>query len=334
MDKRLTKIACIDLDGTLTHYKEWQGENHFGDVINGSAKALQKLKDNNWLIIIYTTRANKALIKGFLESNGIPFDFINENPYQPENAIGGKLDADVYIDDRVIQFNGIWDKTIEEAMNFMPWELKNNKPHERQEFASDFLKQDFNQGYQQLRHYDSLSWDITKFSFIELLIGITSVWAIYGYSKNPVNASSIITSNYMFIIPSIIGISYIFSILASFLISRNRVYYSKVAKYLNEHRHFLLSVKPLGFENKTKFYTNINFPCAFDIWNTQLVSLYVIQFVSSIMFGIMILCLLVNWIDTGLILYLISIFAGILSFAINVYNLISYMRKNDAKFGD
>ncbi len=31
------KIAWVDLDGTLAHYTEWQGESHFGNVISGSA---------------------------------------------------------------------------------------------------------------------------------------------------------------------------------------------------------------------------------------------------------------------------------------------------------
>ena len=118
------KIACVDLDGTIAHYTEWRGENHFGEIIQGSAPALQKLKNNNWLIIIYTTRANRDIVKKFLELNSIPFDYINENPNQPQNAIGGKPYADIYIDDRAIQFNGIWDNTVEEVMKFQTWEKK------------------------------------------------------------------------------------------------------------------------------------------------------------------------------------------------------------------
>ncbi len=227
MNKR---IVCVDLDGTIAHYTEWFGEHHFGNVIPGCKKALETLRDNNWIIIIYTTRANKKLISEYLIANNIPFDFINENPNQPENAIGGKPFADVYIDDRAIRFNGNWDETIKEALLFEPWEKRNNAYSERVDLAIDFLKQDFNQSYQQLRHYDSLSWDITKFSFIELILGITSIWAIYGFSKDPLNASSIISINYKLLMSAILAISYVFSVLASFLISRNRVYFSKIAR--------------------------------------------------------------------------------------------------------
>ncbi len=88
------------------------------------------------------------------------------------NAINVKPYADVYIDDRAIQFNGDWDKTIKEALKFQSWEKRKDELVDSTVFATDFLIQDFNQSYQQLRHYDSLSWDITKFSFIELLLEI------------------------------------------------------------------------------------------------------------------------------------------------------------------
>lgn len=330
MDKN---IVCIDLDGTLAHYDEWKGESHLGAVIANSSKALKMLKEKNWLIIIFTTRSNKELIKNFLSDNDIPFDYINENPYQPENAFAGKPYADVYIDDRAVQFNGDWESTIKEVLDFQPWEKRHNYSNERIRVAKDFLFHDFDQSYQQLRHYDSLSWDITKFSFIELLVGIAAVWAIYSFAQNPEKSHSLISEYYLLLIPTIFGISYVFSILASFLISRNRVYFSKVAKYLNEHRSFSLNVRPLGFENKTNFYTNTSFPPAYDAWSTHLVSLYVIQFISAIIFSAMLFFILLNWLDRGIWIYIISGMAGCMSFVINLLVFIKYLKKQDDKFG-
>lgn len=118
------KIACIDLDGTLAHFEEWKGEKHFGNPIAGASEALKQLRKENWLLIIFTTRTNKEYIKDFLNNNDIPFDHINENPNQPENTIGGKPYADVYIDDRAIQFNGDWKKTVLDMKEFIPWEKR------------------------------------------------------------------------------------------------------------------------------------------------------------------------------------------------------------------
>jgi len=326
------KIICIDLDGTLAHYEEWKGETYFGDAIEGAKEALQKLKENDWLIIIFTTRTNTELITKFLNDNKLEFDYINENPHQPENAIGGKPYADVYVDDRAIQFNGDWEEIVKCIDDFKPWELRTNQNHESK-YGNELLSHDFDQSYQQLRHYDSLNWDITKFSFIELLLKITAVWAIYGFAKDSDNVNTLVAINYQWLIPSIFGVSYIFSLLASFLISRNRVYYAKTARYINEHRKLALKHKPFGFENATRFYTNTNFPPAFDKWSTQLVCFYVIQLVSAFMFGAMIYCISAMCFEKVVVHYLSGIIGGIISILLNFWIYISYMKKQDNQLG-
>ena len=329
------KIACIDLDGTLIHYDDWKGENYFGDVISGSKEALLNLKENNWIIIIYTTRSDKKLISDFLKSNGLSFDYINENPQQPENAIGGKPFADVYIDDRAIQFNGDWKSTVEEMENFQTWESRMNANMKNEEYSREFFKSDFEQSCEQLRHYDSLNWDITKFCFLELLLGIAAVWTIYGFAHAPDNSNTYIASNYTWIIPSIIAVCYLFSFLASFLISRNRVYYVKVARYINEHRQFAFEGKPASFRNMSNYYTNPKLPKFFEIWSTQLVCLYVIQIISAFIFGVLayyIIAYMVAPKNGYMIFHVISaVLLGMISFVINLYIWISYMNYQDDK---
>ena len=48
-----SKTICIDIDGTLVHYEEWKGEEHFGGIIEGAVSATHKLHKNGWYIIIY-----------------------------------------------------------------------------------------------------------------------------------------------------------------------------------------------------------------------------------------------------------------------------------------
>lgn len=36
---KTNKTVCIDLDGTLIHYEEWQGEEHFGHLLPGASDA-------------------------------------------------------------------------------------------------------------------------------------------------------------------------------------------------------------------------------------------------------------------------------------------------------
>lgn len=120
----MNKTVCIDIDGTITRFIEWQGSTVFGEVLPGAIENIQKLRSAGCFIIIYTTRADKEAISRFLEVNNIPFDAINENPNQPDNAVGGKPLADVYIDDRNLPFEGNWDRTYHDVINFKPWEQR------------------------------------------------------------------------------------------------------------------------------------------------------------------------------------------------------------------
>jgi len=108
------KVVAVDLDGTILEYSGWKGQKHFGKPIDGAKEALQKLKDEGYVIVIWTTRRNTADIAKVLNMYGIPFDYINENPYQPPDC-SNKIYADVYVDDRAVGFRGDWSKALLEV---------------------------------------------------------------------------------------------------------------------------------------------------------------------------------------------------------------------------
>lgn len=122
------KTICIDIDGTICRYEEWQGPDHFGTVLPGAKEAIYRLHEDGWYIIIFSTRSNLESIHKFLIRNDIYFDAINHNPHQPDNALGGKPIADVYLDDRAVTFRGDWDVAYEEVISFSPWDRK-GRPH-------------------------------------------------------------------------------------------------------------------------------------------------------------------------------------------------------------
>lgn len=111
--KKNKKTICIDFDGVLHDYSDgYQGLDVFGDMIPNADKGTQVLKEKGWTIIIYTTRKKTEALEKWLKDNGIAYDYINENPEQPEDSKGGKLIADIYLDDRGITFRGEWDEWI------------------------------------------------------------------------------------------------------------------------------------------------------------------------------------------------------------------------------
>ncbi len=308
------RYVCVDLDGTIAHYQDWQGEEFFGDPIEGVQAALDQLRKHGWRIIIHTTRTNQTLIEDYLTRNSVPFDYINYNPDQPENAIGGKPYADAYIDDRGIQFNGNWSVTLNEVLHFAPWEMRTelNQGDAYQKEAISFLARDYGEAFSQLREYDKQIWEITKFSFLQLVGSIGAVWAVF-LLANGKDAPSILTGQWELVGSIVLIISFLFSVLAVQYILRIRVYFAATARYINDHRNFFLSTIPMGFSNRSRYYMNYRFPKAFDRGSTQLLSAYFISIVSSFILGFGIGLLLdylkipgVNALILGIIVWLVS----------------------------
>lgn len=325
------KYVCVDLDGTIAHYKEWEGETKFGDPIEGVQGALSILRSAGCKVIIYTTRGNQKLVEKYLQKHSIPFDYINKNPDQPKNAFGGKPYAEAYIDDRGIQFNGNWQATVNEVLHFTPWEMRTeiNQGDEYRKEAVGFLARDYGEAFSQLRAYDSQIWEITKFSFLQLLASIGAVWTVFSLA-NGKDAPAILTSQWVLVSAIILIISFLFSLLAVQFILRIRVYFAVTARYINEHRNFFLSTIPIGFRNQSGYYNNYKYPKAFDVGSTQLLSTYFISMVSTFVlgFGIGLLANYLKMPETdalilGIVVWLIS---GILTIGYSVHYLKS---KND-----
>jgi len=118
----MAKTIAIDFDATIAEYTEYKGKCVFGDPLPGAREAIEELKRDGWLIIIYTTRSESWAIRNYMELHDIPFDFINHNPYNIEkDCFPGKPRADVYLDDRAITFQGNWGKALYDIKNFSEW---------------------------------------------------------------------------------------------------------------------------------------------------------------------------------------------------------------------
>lgn len=131
------KTICIDFDGVLHDYSEgFQGKDVFGEAVPGADNATAVLKKKGWTIIIYTTRPATDAMKAWLKEKNISYDYINENPDQPEDSKGCKLVADIYLDDRAMRFGGKWEEwNLREIAEFEPATLKKEDQKKKMEQA-------------------------------------------------------------------------------------------------------------------------------------------------------------------------------------------------------
>lgn len=91
-------VIAVDFDHTLVDYDK---------ALPGAKEAINTLREQGHKIIIWSCN-NKSWIERVLRNNDIRYDWIAESD-------GGKIIADVYIDDRAIRFNGNWDDTLKEV---------------------------------------------------------------------------------------------------------------------------------------------------------------------------------------------------------------------------
>jgi hypothetical protein len=108
---------------------------------------------------------------------------------------------------------------------------------EQEKEAIRFLERDFNQCFQQMRHYDSQIFELSKFVFVAYTGLIALATGLYQLGqKNNLDfelAAEAVSSTGL-----ILGLFLVGSVV------RNRVYFVQVVRYINEQRGLFLALKP------------------------------------------------------------------------------------------
>jgi len=111
---------AVDLDGTILtfNWSDWirDGMKYFGRPKKGAKKTLELLQGDGHIIVIHTCRINKSInprfsIEGLVERVRNVLDE-HEIPYDQIWSGEGKPVADVYIDDRAMEFTS-WKNVLE-----------------------------------------------------------------------------------------------------------------------------------------------------------------------------------------------------------------------------
>jgi len=123
MENRLKgKIIAVDFDGVISKYDTFKGIGVFGKPVEGVQWALRMFREMGAIVTVYSCRRESSLIQEYMDEHKIPWDFINHSPLNHKLKLNPKkLGADIYIDDRAVQFRGEWQKTYQEVVNFRRW---------------------------------------------------------------------------------------------------------------------------------------------------------------------------------------------------------------------
>src|ERR1700730_8470400 len=144
--------------------------------------------------------------------------------------------------------------------------------------TAKFLDRDFQQCFAQMRHYDDQIINVCTFTFTAYASVLGASLALYKYGiENGLD--------YRWAASEILLVGLLVGIFLFSLAIRNRVYYVVVTRDINEHRAFFLAKKPLGFEDKTRMYTNPKQPPFFHWRSSQSLLLYVLATLNALIFS-------------------------------------------------
>ena len=151
---------------------------------------------------------------------------------------------------------------------------------EQEKEALKFLERDYNQCFQQMRHYDAQILDILKFMFTaySALIGVAVGFYQFGLKEGKDLSAPAIAA---------LSVGLLLGVFMFFIVVRNRVYYVQVARYINEQRGLFFKLKPMGFENKSKIYTNHGQPPYFNWRSSHSWLFYIIGALNSVLLGVL-----------------------------------------------
>lgn len=115
LDNVNAKRIMIDFDGTIHKYsKGWKDGTVYDEPISGAKQFIDQLKDDGFEVVVFTSRLSvsslgqevvneqKEMIEMWLKKYGIEVDGVTAE----------KLPAVAYVDDRAVEFNGVWNSEL------------------------------------------------------------------------------------------------------------------------------------------------------------------------------------------------------------------------------
>ena len=81
---------------------------------------LIELRNEGVKIVVWTCREDSLELRNHLTENGVPFDYVNDHPWNGFHN-SPKIQADWYLDDKNVEFNGVTAGLAKRILAHKPW---------------------------------------------------------------------------------------------------------------------------------------------------------------------------------------------------------------------
>ena len=109
------KTVCLDFDGVIHLNINFVSSTIIsGELVVGAAQAIATLREK-YRVVVHSCRCTSA---GGVQAIK---DWLKQHEIEVDDVIDFKPQAEVYIDDRAVAFNGDWNETLGVVYEFKPW---------------------------------------------------------------------------------------------------------------------------------------------------------------------------------------------------------------------
>ena len=109
----MKQVIAVDFDGTIHNSKSSTGcvivGQAFGAPFDGALEALSRLRMRGFKIIVFSVRGLDPKLKHWMDIYQLPYDEITNI----------KPNADVFIDDCALRFEGSWEDTMKKVLTLI-----------------------------------------------------------------------------------------------------------------------------------------------------------------------------------------------------------------------
>jgi hypothetical protein len=139
----------------------------------------------------------------------------------------------------------------------------------------DLLIADFEQSYEQIRHYDDALRKTADFGFGAVVTVLAASAAIVGQYHLTAFTASVVSA--LLLLSAIAGLLLLFSL------AQSRVYFVTVARFVNEIRSHYLTTRPMGIDNLSKMYVDVSQPSVLHLSSSHTMAVYFFSICNALL---------------------------------------------------